>query len=77
VEISLDGQMSSDIHVKPTGVAQVTGFAITDAGGVFISTVTQGPKRWNIERLGRDRQEWATVGGGDGWGFYMALMGLH
>jgi hypothetical protein len=74
VEISLDGQMSSDIHVKPTGVAQVTGFAITDAGGVFISTVTQGPKRWNIERLGGDRQEWATVGGGDGWGI---LYGAH
>ncbi len=74
VEISLDGKVLSDIHVNMTGPAEVTGFALTDAGTAFISTETEKPLRWNFERLDRDRSEWVKAGEGDGW---IRLYGAH
>ncbi|MGA3078562.1 MAG: hypothetical protein ABSG56_33390 [Bryobacteraceae bacterium] len=75
VEIALDGTVTSDIRSDTSSVAEITGFAITDDGSAFISSVTEkDPKRWGFERFDRGRREWATVGGGAGWGI---LYGSH
>lgn len=75
VEISLDGKVVGDIHVNLTGADEVTGFAITDGGTAFISTVTEKPLRWNIERLDRESSEWVKAAGGDGWTMLFGAQG--
>jgi len=67
VEVSLGGRVLRDIRLDPPPGGEVTGFAITKAGDLFVSTVTHNPGRWEFQRLDRNRGTWEALGGGKGY----------